>query len=246
MVEMRKQNLNGVSNLSGEGLKALYEEIRDLYLSDDRPWIIGYSGGKDSTTALQAIWYAISELPREKREKMIFVISSDTLVETPVIVDYIDNTLNRINEAAKIHGMPFQAEKVMPLMEDSFWTNLIGRGYPAPTTTFRWCTERMKIDPANRFILERVAEYGEVIMVLGVRSDESATRAQVMSCTKLLAIASSGIQHYLALTCTRQSKTSRPMMSGPICSSGNLPGAITTETSLHSTKTPKPVNVPSL
>ena len=81
-------------------------------------------------------------------------------------MDYIDNTLNRINKAAKIQGMPFQAEKVMPLMEDSFWTNLIGRGYPAPTTTFRWCTERMKIDPANRFILERVAEYGEVIMVL--------------------------------------------------------------------------------
>lgn len=185
MVEIRKQNLNGVSNLSGEGLKALYEEIRDLYLSDDRPWIIGYSGGKDSTTALQAIWYAISELPREKRGKMIFVISSDTLVETPVIVDYIDNTLNRINEAAKTQGMPFQAEKVMPLMEDSFWTNLIGRGYPAPTTTFRWCTERMKIDPANRFILERVAEYGEVIMVLGVRSDESATRAQVMSLHKI-------------------------------------------------------------
>ena len=81
MVEIRKQDLNGASNLSGEGLKVLYEEIRELYLSDDRPWIIGYSGGKDSTTALQAIWYAISELPREKREKMIFVISSDTLVE---------------------------------------------------------------------------------------------------------------------------------------------------------------------
>ena len=111
-------------------LKDLYEEIRDLYLSDDRPWIIGYSGGKDSTTALQAIWYAISELPREKREKMIFVISSDTLVETPVIVDYIDNTLNRINKAAKIQGMPFQAEKVMPLMEDSFGPTLLVAATP--------------------------------------------------------------------------------------------------------------------
>ena len=69
MIEIKKQDLNGASNLSGEGLKVLYEEIRELYLSDDRPWIIGYSGGKDSTTALQAIWYAISELPCEKREK---------------------------------------------------------------------------------------------------------------------------------------------------------------------------------
>lgn len=186
MTEQEKRRLNGTSNLSGEGLKALYEEIRELYLADERPWIIGYSGGKDSTTALQAIWYAIAELPREKRDKKVFVISSDTLVETPVIVDYINETLNKINKAAKEQGMPFQAEKVVPLIEDSFWTNLIGRGYPAPSKAFRWCTERMKIDPANRFILERVAEYGEVIMVLGVRSDESATRAQVMSLHKII------------------------------------------------------------
>jgi len=173
------------SHLTGETLLALYNEIREMYLADDRPWIIGYSGGKDSTTALQTIWYAISELSAKKRSKRIFVISSDTLVETPVIVDYIDTTLDRINLAAKDQDMPFQAEKVVPFMEDSFWTNLIGRGYPAPSRAFRWCTERLKIDPANRFILERVAEYGEVIMVLGVRTDESATRAQVMSLHKI-------------------------------------------------------------
>ncbi len=167
--------------LSGAELRALHEEVREIYLADGRPWIIGYSGGKDSTTALQVIWYAISELPREKRDKKVFVIASDTLVETPVIVNYIDTTLERINKAARVQGMPFQAEKVKPLIQDSFWVNLIGRGYPAPSKSFRWCTDRLKIDPANRFILEQVAEYGEVVMVLGVRRDESATRAQVMS-----------------------------------------------------------------
>jgi DNA sulfur modification protein DndC len=156
-------------------------EIQDVYRRYPQPWVIGYSGGKDSTTVLQLVWNAIKELPPEERQKPIFVIASDTKVETPVIVDYIDNTLRRVNEAALEQGMPFSAEKVMPTLNDSFWVNLIGRGYPAPTSRFRWCTERMKINPANRFIEEKVAQYGEVIMVLGVRKSENATRMQLMS-----------------------------------------------------------------
>ena len=77
--------------------------------------------------------------------------------------------------------MPFQAEKVVPNLKGAFWVNLIGRGYPAPTSRFRWCTERMKIEPANRFIEEKVAQFGEVIMVLGVRKSESSTRMQLMN-----------------------------------------------------------------
>jgi DNA sulfur modification protein DndC len=159
----------------------IHDEIRSVYKQYPQPWVIGYSGGKDSTTVLQLVWNAIKELPPEERKKPIFVIASDTKVETPVIVDYIDTTLQRVNEAALVQDMPFKAEKVMPTINDSFWVNLIGRGYPAPTTRFRWCTERMKITPANRFIEEKVAQYGEVIMVLGVRRTESSTRMQLMS-----------------------------------------------------------------
>lgn len=159
----------------------ILKEIRDVYKKYPQPWVIGYSGGKDSTTVVQLIWNAIKELPPEERRKPIFVIASDTKVETPVIVDYIDNTIDRINEAAKAQDMPFSAEKVMPTVNDSFWVNLIGRGYPAPTTRFRWCTERMKITPANRFVERKVAQYSEVIMVLGVRKTESSTRMQLMS-----------------------------------------------------------------
>lgn len=169
------------SILDHRTIQDIYEEIRDVYKRYPQPWVIGYSGGKDSTTVLQLIWKAIKELPSEERQKPIFVIASDTKVETPIIVDYIDNTLRRINEAAKAQGMPFSAEKVMPTVNDSFWVNLIGRGYPAPTTRFRWCTERMKINPADRFIEQKVAQYGEVIMVLGVRKSESSTRMQLMS-----------------------------------------------------------------
>lgn len=162
-------------------IEALYEEAQELYLADNRPWVLGFSGGKDSTCTLQVIWTAISRLPVELRQKPIYVISSDTLVETPVIVNYIDGTLARINQAALDQGLPFRTHKVVPRIDRSFWVNMIGRGYPAPSRRFRWCTERLKIEPANEFILDRVAEFGEVIMVLGVRSAESATRAQVMS-----------------------------------------------------------------
>lgn len=167
--------------LTGELLKARADEICQLYCSDTRPWVIGYSGGKDSTTALQLIWNAIAKLPADQRNKPVYIISSDTLVETPKIVDYVDSSLRRMNEAAKAQELPFTAQKVQPEIDDSFWVNLIGRGYPAPSKRFRWCTDRLKIEPANRFILDKVAQHGEVVVILGVRRSESATRAQVMS-----------------------------------------------------------------
>ena len=172
------------SFLNKTTLDQLQEQIREVYTADNRPWVIGYSGGKDSTTALQLIWYAISKLPPEDRRKPVHVIASDTLVETPVIVSYIDKTLARINEAAVRSGMPFTAEKVRPQIKDTFWVNMIGKGYPAPYRRFRWCTDRLKIQPANTFIEERVSQYGEVVLVLGVRKSESATRAQVISLHK--------------------------------------------------------------
>lgn len=162
-------------------LEQIYEEIRDTYRANDYPWVVGYSGGKDSTTLLQLVWYALAALPPEQRTKPVYVLSSDTLVETPMIVSHIDSALQRINEHARRDHLPFAARKVVPRTTDTFWVNLIGRGYPAPYSNFRWCTDRMKIQPANRFILECVAKHGEVVMLLGVRRAESARRAQSMN-----------------------------------------------------------------
>lgn len=162
-------------------LDSIYQEVQQVYLSNTMPWVIGYSGGKDSTATLQLVWYAIAGLPEEQRRKPIYVIASDTLVETPVIVDYLTSTLRSINEAAKSAGLPIEAQKVSPKTTDTFWSNLIGRGYPAPNQNFRWCTERMKIQPANQLVLDRAADFGEVVMVLGGRKSESSSRAQVLN-----------------------------------------------------------------
>ncbi len=162
-------------------LKDIQQEIQETYTADDRPWVIGYSGGKDSTTVLQLIWYAVKNLPDEKQTNPIYVISSDTLVETPKIVNHITTTLESVNEYAEQEDLPFEARKVYPDVSDSFWVNLLGRGYPAPNQNFRWCTDRLKIDPADQFIRDKVSNHGEVIVVLGARKAESATREQVMN-----------------------------------------------------------------
>jgi DNA sulfur modification protein DndC len=181
MGTLHTEGITTTSIFDKKGLHEMHKEIQDIYLSDERPWVIGFSGGKDSTATLQLVWNAIAELPPEKRKKPIYIISSDTLVETPIISDFINHTLKRINDIAVKEKMPFKAQKVRPLITQSFWVNLIGRGYAAPQQRFRWCTDRLKIQPSNRFILEKISKYGEIVLVLGVRRQESATRAQVMN-----------------------------------------------------------------
>ena len=154
-------------------------------MGDQRPWIIGFSGGKDSTTVLSLIYYAIKTLSQKNRNKHIYVVSSDTLVETPFIVDMILGIIKKINKQSPKDNIPISGHIVYPKMDQTYWVNLLGRGYPAPSTRFRWCTERMKIDPVNEFITEKVAEFGEVILALGSRRQESNTRAQVMAKHKI-------------------------------------------------------------
>ena len=171
--------------VAGRSLQEFYEEIQNIYFSNNYPWIIGYSGGKDSTATLQLVWEALETLPRTKLNKPVYILSSDTLVEIPKVVNYVDKTLDLINKAAKEKGLPFQAVKVIPEITDTFWVNLIGRGYPAPTTDFRWCTDRLKINPANKFVLEKANEYGEVVVVLGVRKSESINREKTINQHKI-------------------------------------------------------------
>ncbi len=155
-------------------------QIQALYLADYLPWVVGYSGGKDSTATLQLVWEAISELPSEQRKKTIHVISTDTLVENPVVAMWVDNSLKVMMQAANKQGMPIVAHRLTPAIENSFWVNLIGRGYPAPRKMFRWCTSRLKIDPSNTFISEMLNQHGEAIVVLGTRSAESNSRKKTM------------------------------------------------------------------
>lgn len=158
----------------------IVKELKDQYLLDDRPWIIGYSGGKDSSALLQLTWYALREVPYSKRQKSVHVVCNDTLVENPMIVRWIDSTLDAISRQAVADEIPVKVVKTTPALEDSFWVNLIGKGYPSPNNSFRWCTERLKIRPTSLYIRNQIEESGEVVILLGTREDESANRKRSM------------------------------------------------------------------
>ncbi|EKA7336720.1 DNA phosphorothioation system sulfurtransferase DndC [Vibrio vulnificus] len=160
-------------------------DVQRVYCADKRPWVIGYSGGKDSSAVMSLVYMALLGLKPEDRHKPIFVVSSDTLVETPVVVNHIKDSLIAIEKGAKRDQLPITCHKVVPESNQTFWANLFGKGYPAPTRSFRWCTERMKIDPVSDFIKSKVSQYDEVIVVLGSRSQESASRAQVIAKHKI-------------------------------------------------------------
>ncbi|MRX08139.1 DNA phosphorothioation system sulfurtransferase DndC [Pseudoduganella sp. FT25W] len=158
----------------------IVREIQDLYRSDSMPWVIGYSGGKDSTASLQLIWKAIASLRVEERTKKIHVISTDTLVENPVIAAWVATSLDCIRQAAQTQGLPIEAHRLTPSLENRFWVSLIGKGYPAPRNRFRWCTDRLKISASTQFIQDLAETNGEAILVLGQRRGESNARDKVM------------------------------------------------------------------
>lgn len=158
----------------------LVDEVRELYQADQIPWVVGYSGGKDSTATLMLVWMALREMAIDEHHKPVYVISTDTLVENPVVAAWVDGSLDLMRRAADEQRLPIDPHKLTPAIQDTFWVNLIGKGYPAPRHKFRWCTERMKIRPSNTFIRNVVRDNGEAIVVLGTRKAESAKRAASM------------------------------------------------------------------
>ena len=173
------------SILEKKSFAEIFEEIRTVYLNDNRPWIIGFSGGKDSTCMVQLVWNALSALPAEKLTKKIYIISSNTLVEAPQIAERITDSLDRMEKNAAKIGLPIGTNLLRPKTEDTFWVRLLGLGYPAPTTMFRWCTDMLKISNADRFIQETVSKHGEAIVLLGTRKSESVVRKESMNTYKI-------------------------------------------------------------
>lgn len=151
------------------------DEILDKYLRYKRAFIIAFSGGKDSTCVLQLFYEMIVNLPKD-RLNPTYAILSDTLVEAPNVESYLKDIVEAINLDAKRREIPFEILLAKPSPKDEFWVNLIGKGYPSPTRTFRWCTQRLKIKPMKSIVKEITDRHGSAIMVLGVRKNESLNR----------------------------------------------------------------------
>lgn len=172
--------------MANQRIEDIIKELIDQYTyadTSERPWIIGFSGGKDSTVLLTLVWRALERIKKEfpypfQLRRQVYVVCNDTMVENPIISEYVDDVLSQIEKEARNQDLPIIVQKTIPKIESTFWVNVLGKGYPVPNNAFRWCTDKLKIRPTSSFIEEQVNEKGEAIILIGVRSSESATRGR--------------------------------------------------------------------
>jgi len=153
-------------------------DMRAEYLDESHnfPWIIGFSGGKDSTLVVHAAVDVLTSLPPSRRNRPVHIVSNDTLVESPVVIAHLDKVTRAIDDMARNFDLPITVARTTPELSKSFWVLLVGKGYPSPNQTMRWCTDRLKIQPTSAYIKQYVSQAGAAIVVLGVRLDESESR----------------------------------------------------------------------
>lgn len=153
--------------------------LKEQYLADNRPWVVTFSGGKDSSTVLHLTVEMLQDLKKENLDnKIVYVVSSDTGVEMPVIDKYFFDKLKQLEAFIKNEKLNMKVQVVKPDIEETFWTLLLGKGYPSPNQNFRWCTDRLKVNPATKFLTSLSSDEKSILMLLGVRSDESQARAE--------------------------------------------------------------------
>lgn len=155
----------------------IIQEMAIVYQHDSRPWMIGYSGGKDSTMLCCLVMEMLQRLPKYKRTKTVYIVSSDTTVENPIVKNYMHKMSYMINQAGE--ELNVKADIIYPRIDETFWCKVIGLGYPTPEAPgFRWCTDRLKINPMNEYTLNKIKNNGEVVLLLGVRKAESVYRSR--------------------------------------------------------------------
>jgi DNA sulfur modification protein DndC len=179
---MHLRNAGRVNSTVESVFEAIRREVAEEYAQPHKkPWIVGFSGGKDSTLVAHLVVEHLLSLPRSERIRPVHIVANDTLVESPLVIGHVREGLAEIGAAAAAFALPLVVATTTPDTGQTFWVNLIGRGYPSPNRSFRWCTDRMKILPTSRYVRAQAGLAGEVILLLGVRRSESATRAGVVA-----------------------------------------------------------------
>ena len=148
------------------------------------PWVVGLSGGKDSTALTMLLLETIEMLPPPIRnKKKVFVTCVNTLVEAPPVIEHVHSFIGELKNYVRDRELPVEVVELVPDVSQTFWVNLIGRGYPTPIRDFRWCTDRMKVRPGMEFLKQNPEIFGEppiVHFLLGTRFDESISRQRTM------------------------------------------------------------------
>lgn len=147
------------------------EYIQKQFNNFPKTVYIGYSGGKDSSAVVKLLYTASK---RNALDSCKFVvIYCDTGVENPVVDQFVKNTLTSLQQEADDEGLPFECKVIEPEVNQSFFVRLIGRGYPPPTNSFRWCTKDIRIRPFQKFLKDRSQK---TLIAIGTRIGESQQR----------------------------------------------------------------------
>jgi len=193
-------NYSKISDSTVNQTRITIDSIQHEYLRDSLPWVLAYSGGKDSSALLKLVYLALEGL--RTKPKPVTVVYCDTGVEIPIIRSFVIKTLDNLSTEAVENDMPIRTHIVYPPIQDRFFSKVIGRGYPPPTFKFRWCTDVLRIRPIRRF-LNSVNE--QCIILLGIRKGESIERDRVISRHK------TNYNHYF-----RQSGNKNALIYSPI------------------------------
>lgn len=171
-------SLEAASRPITERWAEIVQHVKDEYLSPTQayPWIVGFSGGKDSTVVAHAVFEALLAIPPSLRTRPVHIVSNDTMVESPLVMAHLDDVSSLIDQAVGSLGLPLTVARTKPDLDKTFWVLLIGRGYPSPNSQMRWCTDRLKIQPTSTYIKDNISQHGAAIVVLGVRRTESIRR----------------------------------------------------------------------
>lgn len=154
-----------------EKWRDIIQLVKDEYLSEAQsyPWIVGFSGGKDSTLVAHAVFQALEEIPPSMRQREIHIVSNDTMVESPLVLAHLDASTTAIKAGGEAMGLPISVIRTKPEPDKTFWVLLIGKGYPSPNQQMRWCTDRLKIQPTSTYIKDNITKFKSAIVLLGVR-----------------------------------------------------------------------------
>jgi len=127
--------------------------------------------------------------PPIRNKKKVFVTCVNTLVEAPPVIEHVHLFISELRNYVRNRGLPVEVVELVPDVSQTFWVNVIGRGYPTPVREFRWCTDRMKIRPGQEFLKQNPDIFGTppvVHFLLGTRYDESISRKKTMEANTLL------------------------------------------------------------